>query len=158
MAVESAALVFSIKDFSKELTTTSIGMAMITSANFDAQIVKRDAIIDAVEDLLLGLIQKIDYGILKKFTTGTPTNKLARREDKLLIHYEDTTLIKGHTWSVGAVNLALYAMQGNTDIVNMADGTLTLPGVLKTALEAGAVSPAGNAIVVREMQLVGRNL
>jgi len=82
-----------------------------------------------------------------------PASAFAQRELALKIFYSDDVTADKFTMTVPGPDLALLA-QANTDEVDIVSNVTA--AALTAALDASLASPAGNAITVTRMRIVGR--
>ena len=129
-----------------------------------ASTVKADASTDAtdIDTAIAGVVLGTQGGLtlteetLLVASTGTPpTNTNAQRGQRWLVGYSDNTNGERGTFEIASANPALIA--GTDERMDIT--TAASPGLaLKTALEAGVVNKAGNAITVNYVQYVNRNI
>lgn len=148
-------VVFSYKDYSKEISHARFDVTTMTAANFDAT----NTAINALSTAILGIqaencLQGKRVVSASTFVTRAPaTDKAAQREKKWLLTVEDNTL---HTLSRHEVPIAdTQYVTANSDFMDLSAD----PGLaLKTAVEAVVKSPAGNAVTLISVQFVGKRI
>jgi len=146
---------FTYQDYSREKSRVRFNVQTMTAANFDATI----SLINALSTAILGV--QVENALQSKrviaqdnlISRAAATDKASQRETKWLITLEDATL---HTLSRHEIPLAdTQYVTANTDFMDLSAGA---GDTLKSAVEAGCKSPAGNAVNVMSVQLVGKRL
>lgn len=140
-------------DYSYEGTSVGLYITTLTAANFDAQITAAQSLQSAIQGVSLidfdGLtVRHVD----SETETDQPASVYAQREAKWLVRYNDPTANKIGSFEIGGADLTLLDSGGKKMDVSGGAGA-----ALVAALEANALSPAGNAITVIEILHVGRN-
>lgn len=143
------------KDYDGEKSKVSFRCAALTAVNFDAQETLRAALQTALDNVLLGQVQswEKENEVVDSITAATSQN--AQRELAIKVTSRDETALKTHTTQIPAPDLT------NLDPNNRAYFNIGDAGDIDgwiTAFEAYAISEDGNALVVNEMELKGRNL
>jgi hypothetical protein len=158
---------FSIEDYSREKSRTSVNIGPLTAANFTA---KRDAIDDlkaALPGIILGELRATSITESFAESSAAVTDVNAQRERKWLVTVRDVTQFFdvantinnpgfGELFQVEIPTADLSLIDGNSDELD-----LTAPAVAAfvTAFEAVANSPTGgNECDVVAIRHVGRNL
>jgi len=156
MSVTSGKLSFTQRDYGGEDTTSNFVVPAITAANFAAQETLRNAFTAAIAAMTTGNEIRRTFGNV--VVDETPTNaplQTDQREAKWRVDYTDDVTGKADHFTLGCADLLLldandraHAHIGDAGDV---DGFIT-------ACEAYVLSPAGNAITIREITHVGRNI
>ena len=143
----------SMTDYDGENTTFRVNATTLTAANFDAQVALNVALGVAIVGITHGALQKISYGneILSPATCEEPQ---AQRELKWLIRYRDDITGNPYTVELGTADTAALD-PNNRGYAEIGDGGVV--DAFVTAFEAYVLSPAGNAVSIDSIQLVGRN-
>jgi len=157
-------LTLSYIDFSGEVSSMSGFIPTVTDTNFAATATLINNLVAAIDEIVLGNLNKRVTSIVTLGSALLPTDAEAQREEKWVIHYRDTTanLAAGvtnplfgkqyHT-SLGTAMLTGH-MAGNTD-----DAALTGDfATFVTAFEALARSPSGGAADITKIVFRGRNI
>jgi len=144
-------------DYNGEPSTVTIPTADLTAANIVASMAAGDALVTAIEGITLGLSSVKTYVAKRSPLSGDvrATDAGAQRELKWLVRYHDSvTFVRGTTEIPTADTAQLdpanrgYAEIGDAGVVD----------AFVTAFEAFALGPSGNAAVVDDILLVGRNI
>lgn len=158
---------FTIEDYDRESSRTSINFGPLTAANFTAT---RDAIDDyknALPGIILGEVRRSTISEVFSESAVAVASQNAQRETKWLVTARDVTQFFdvgntinnvgfGDLFQVEVPTADLSLLAGNDDELD-----LTLPAVAAyiTAFEAIAHSPTGgNEVVVVSIRHVGRSL
>lgn len=156
MATEQKPLMtLTIADASKESQSFSIYIPEIDEVNYVAASAQLDAYKTAVADLSLGTIN-IDERQMSRAVENPltyPTDPYAQRELKWRIVYSDDVTGSEYTFLIPAPDLT-DNLDGASDLALL---TSTDWAAFKSAFEAVALSPAGNAASLVSASLVGRN-
>lgn len=156
MAYDSGQYSMTIKDSSKEKSGFSVNIAIPVEENITDLIATRDALINAIEGVINGVIQDDYMTRHKRFNTTPPAGQGSRRETKLMVVFEDTTTLGVYNFTIPTFDISKVTMIAGTDRVDM---TVGAAATLKTAILNFVKSPvAGHGINVTEMISVGRNL
>lgn len=155
MAVTTGQLSLEWKDYSKESSTLTLQIPVITAANFDARIGEVDAFVNAVEAITYGEMMKFVVGNRKAFSSTASENPLSRRESKIVVHWSDETALKNGWFEIPCINYSTLTFIAGSDEINMADAGVA--AALKTAVENLIQSQFGNDVTVTSMTAVGRN-
>ncbi len=146
---------WSFQDYSREKSRVRFQFQNITAANHDATV----ALMDDVRDAILGVQVEncqqtyiiVDSSI---FNSRAPaSNKASQRENKWLLTLADNTTNKVFHHEIPIADLTLCT--ANSDYMDLSAGDGL---ALKTAIEAGVKSPAGNAVSLISVQFVGKRL
>lgn len=140
-------------DYDAESTTFRVPTAVLTAANFDAQVVLNVNLGVAIVGMTLGALQKITYSneILSPAVCNAP---LAQRENKWLVRYHDDSTGDKHWASLGTADLTLLD-ENNRGYAEMGDAGPV--DAFVDAFEAFVLTELGNAVVVDSIQFVGAN-
>ena len=148
-------ITFSRADRSREVTTTSINVQDITSLNFDDTV----TISANLEAAFNGICDAASHRI----QLGAGVVKLAKalagfREQKWLVRYRETASPFGeYSFEVGTASAAAPTIV-ETSGKEILDPNSAEWSALSVAVNAGVLSPAGNAVTMYEVELVGRNI
>jgi hypothetical protein len=138
-----------------ESTNWRIAVATLTAANLVAKTALINALLAAVDTLILGepaiteVIQ--DRQILSVSPAAT---QLAQRENKMLLRFIDGATNQKFTVSIGTFDLSKLPLHSEFLDLTAGDGL-----ALKTAFDAIAVNPevAADPVTLQSVQFVGRN-
>jgi hypothetical protein len=160
-------VVFSIDDYNKENSKTSLNIGPITVLNFAAV---RSAINNykaALGDMIIGQIRKTTISEQFAESAAAVTDQNAQRERKWIVNYRDVTQFFdgantinnvgfGNVYSVEVPTAKASLLANNSEVLDLTD---TDVAAYVTAFEAIQNSPTGgNETEVIEIKLVGRNL
>lgn len=141
-------------DQSGERTSTHFNVANMSTGTYNDAATRAAALGAALDAISSSAAATVDQSV--RFTMDPTPDKAGNRELKWLIRITDT--VNGYKFAheVGCANDSL-------DVLNVGGKTVLDPSsteyaTVKTALEANALSPYGNAVVLTEVELVGRNL
>lgn len=146
---------WSFQDYSREKSRVRMQFQDITAANYDAT----KTLMDNVRTAILGIQQENceqTYTVVAQsiFNSRAPaSNKASQRESKWLLTLADTVTNKLSRHEVPIAKLDLVT--ANSDFMDLSAGAGL---ALKTAIEAGVKSPAGNAVSLISVQYVGKRL
>lgn len=157
---------FTIEDYDGEKSTMSLNLGPITAANFTALRAALDTLKAATQAMIDGRLRKTS--ITEQFAEDAAAVSVtsAQRESKFLVTYRDVTQFLdvantinnvgfGNLYSVEIPAAKLSLLSGNTDLLNLADSTVS---DFVEAFEAVQNSPTGgNEIQVVSIRHVGRN-
>jgi hypothetical protein len=155
MSVLSGSYDVTWKDYDGEESSVSFPVAALTAANFDAQEVLRAALQSALNAVLLGQVQSCEQSNTILDSVSASDDQTAQRELAIKVTYIDATAVKAHSTQIPTPDLANLD-ENNRAFFAIGDGDVIDAWI--AAFEAYAISPAGNAVTVDEMQLKGRNL
>lgn len=151
-------IVVTYTDYGGEKTTTRLPTRAINAVGLVEQQDDLGDLTAALDAITLGVRYR---NALVDETINDNTNavsKLAQRENKLLVQYQDDVTQEKFTATFGTVDLTkLNFAEGSGDRVLIADGASAEVTALIAAFEAVVNSPAGNAVTVIGMRFVGRN-
>ena len=144
-----------LTDYNGEKTTFRIQTAEINAGNIGDQVIASANLGAAINDMTLGSLYRLSYGNETVAAEESPANTWAQRELKWLVSYADSVTGKLFRVELGTADTSLLDPnargQADMDNVNVA--------AFVTAFEAYAVAPdTGNAVEVRSITLVGRNI
>jgi len=148
---------FTFLDFSEEKSSMSFHFGPITALTIAAFLTQFAALRTATEAIALGeLSDDMWVGDSTNYAAAAPTDPNAQRERKWLVQYEGTTSHTLYSTTIPTANLAGtdFLLPGTDE----ADLTTTEIAAFVTAFEAFAIGPGGNAAVVDDILLVGRNI
>jgi hypothetical protein len=145
-----------IRDYDNEPGTTRIHAAVLTAANFDAQVTARNAFCSALLAITTAdMLAKISFGNDILNTMIGDTNAETQREKKWLVRYhENATPTVTGTFTIPCADL-LHLDPNDRKHANIGDAGHV--DAFIAAAETFVLSPAGNAIVIDEITYVGRN-
>jgi len=144
----------SLKDYDGETTTFRVRSADLNAGNIADQITAQANLGAAINDMVLGALNKITYGNEVLTPVIASDNPAAQRELKWLVNYHDATTGKKLRAELGTANTARLDpnARGQAEIGDGAE-----VDAFVTAFEAYVLSDAGNAVEVDSIILVGRN-
>lgn len=146
---------WSFQDYSREKSRVRFQFADLTAGNF----VATQALMDDVRDAILGVqvenaLQTYEIVAQVVFNSRAPASSpAAQRENKWLCTIADTVTNKLYHHEIPLADLTLCT--ANSDFMDLSAGDGL---ALKTAIEAGVKSPAGNAVSLISVQFVGKRL
>lgn len=142
--------VFNTFDQSSEPTSFSVHAA---SGAMDLSTIPATltALVTALDDELVDWTP-ISYSASSTRRLSTATSGESNREDKVELKYFDNVTFKPYTTEVGCRKGGLVTESGS-DLIPAATWAGT-----KTAFEALAKSPDGNAVTLAQVRLIGRNV
>lgn len=154
-----ASVTMNMIGFSGERSRVTIGLPVLTGANYDD--VTGNGATDSVGllRLAIGAVSLLNFeslavaAITHPDAGGLPTDPFAQREVGLRVFYTDDVTSKKYHFTIPGPDLDALAQAG-TDVVDHTSNATAI--ALVTALEAEARSPDGNAITVTGMRIVGR--
>jgi hypothetical protein len=143
-------------DFSDEASAVSFNVADPSGATYDWDALETaiGVVTSAIEAVSLctrsteQISVKTDLG-----SAARPADEEAQREQGLRVFYMDNTTQKKYHLTIPGPEVALMASPG-FDVVDWSGSEMA---ALETALEAGILSPVGNAISILTGKIVGRN-
>lgn len=148
---------WSYRDKSDEISGVELNIADVSAGGADF-----DAVMADVASLGAALLAVTECVQAKEMFNqavdtkdpATPTDVLAQRESALRIFYADDTTGEVYHISVPGPDWDTVDLLPNTDLADLTDEPLA---ALVTAIEAGALSPVGNAVTVLRAVQVGRH-
>lgn len=149
--------VFTQRDFSKELSHTTIYTDVLDGTNYDTVNADTDLMRNAIDGITTGIMAQQTLVAEKDILSGaTPTNVYAQRELKWLVRYHDNVTSKPYTLTLPCADPTARLIAG-TDLANLAQ---TEVAAFVTRFQSYAKDPdtLTNAVTVDSIQLVGRNL
>lgn len=149
----SSGFVVQYQDWNGEGSSSSFRGEDVTSANYNAEIAKVDALVVAIDAVVIAAIAGHTFkSRVVKTGAPLPSNNFAQRELKWLVDMTDT--VTGATSNVELAGADLALLTAGEQL-----GLGAGPGLdLKTAIEAYHRSNAGNPVTVNTVSFVGRNL
>lgn len=148
---------FGYVDHSDEDTSVQLNIEDVDAANFDATFGSSGVIADLHDALALAT------DCVAKHTTATiasvggtgiaPSTVTAQREIAVRVSYMDQSTGQMYRFDIPGPKVGFYPPTG-TDIIPLDNA---IAAGIVTAIGVNCVSPAGNAVVVTGMKLVGRN-
>lgn len=144
----------SLMDYDEETSTVQVHATFLNDTNFAAQIVKQSTFGAAINDMSLGTLQKISYGNVVPQSNPPPSNQFAQRELKWRVDFTDDVTGKPYHFTIPCANAALLD-PNNKGKADMDDADVA---DFVAATEDYVLSQDGNAITVRQIVLVGRNI
>lgn len=148
---------FSVRDYSNEVSSHRIDIADLTSANFDTYVGASGLVpdyYDALNAIVLGNISRERITARNILISSAPAGSVyAQVELKWQLTYTDA--VTGKQWQREIPTPDLTLLVAGTDLMNITAGAGL---AYKTAFEAVAVSPDGNAVTLNSVRVVGRNL
>lgn len=142
-------------DYNGEKSTVGVNTITPTAANFDAQVSAFVALQDAIAAITVGLKLGTSLAIVNTVAMGQAITEIAQREVKWLVQYHDGTTFKRYTTEIPCADPTLL---DPNDRANAEIGDAGPVDSFISAFEAFARTPSGNAPVVDEITLVGRNV
>lgn len=144
---------FTLLDNSGEKTTTSFAIrSLADNLAFNTQ---SQALENAFDDVTLGTRFQSGASITYTGSSVLPVSVYAQREIKLLVSLQDTVTGKRSSFTLGTFDPTSVTIPAGSDVVDITAGNAA---TLVSAVEAFVASPAGNAVTVTGMRLVGRNI
>lgn len=140
-------------DYDGEVSNSFAHVTVLSAANFDAQATLRTNYVAAVEAIVLGNLQKTEYGNMSLQSNSASDDQDAQRELKWLVSYHDTTSLKRYSLEIGTADVAQL---DPNDRAHANIGDAGVVDAFVTAFEAYVLSPTGGAVSVDEITLVGR--
>lgn len=149
----AAKLVLGYKDYDREIGSVGFRGVALTAANFDAQAALMDALITAIGNVTLGVLEnETRQASAVDNQANPPSAAFAQRETKFLVKGFDTGG-RRVTWELPCADLDQLIT--NEDKLDLTAGVGL---ALKTAIEAYALSIAEVSVTVDEVIHVGRNI
>lgn len=142
-------------DYDGEDSSYGFRTTVLTAANFDAQHTLRVALTGAVTGITLGNTMKTTESNVDVITSNAPNEPNAQREKKWLVVYSDD--VTEQEYRIELPTADLTKLDPN-DRKHAHIGDAGPVDAFVTAFEAYALSPLGNAVTVKEITFVGRNL
>ena len=144
----------SLADYDGEKTSFRVNVTVLTAANFDAQATLRSALETAIVGICNGAVARRAWGNEEVVPFAQSSDPTAQRELKWLIQYHSLTSLALWQVELGTPDLAL--LDAN-DRSHAAIGDAGAVDAFVDAFEAYVLTPDGQAAVVDEITLVGRN-
>jgi len=149
--------VFTQRDFSKELSSTTIFTEVLDGTNYDTVSSDTDLMRNAIDGITTGIMATQTLVAEKEvLSSAIPTNVYAQRELKWKVNYHDNVTSKPYTLTLPCADPTGRLLAG-TDLANLAQ---TEVAAFVTRFQSYAKDPdtQTNAVTVDSIQLVGRNL
>lgn len=152
-----ASYVITYADYNGEKSTVRLRTPEISGAavDYDAMLVEFVALQDAIAGITLGVKQKAERVQGNTITLSNAATKDAQRESKWLVQYHDGTTLKRYSLELPCADASKL---DPNDRANAQIGDAATVDAFIDAFEAYAVTPDGNAPIVDEITLVGRNV
>lgn len=156
-------------DHSNEGSNFEVQTGAVTAVSLPGLLTQIGTFRGAVDGITDGTIQKESLKVFDTPLGNTPpVSDVSHRERKWLVRYEDTTAFfddpvnaipneafgRVYTFSIPCADPA-GKLLANSDMADLADAAIA---AFVTAFEAMGRSPAGGAVNVLSIELVGRNL
>lgn len=147
---------FVIRDYSNENSNFGVTSVTGTAGNLTAQLGLQTALSSAVENLIIGHLDKYTYSIEGLNSPVTPSNPYAQRELKWLVTYTGDSSGKAFQIEIACPNVT-DNLAPNSDIADLTSADWV---AFIDAFEAYAKSPDNGteAVSVQGARLVGRNI
>lgn len=142
-------------DYDGEKTSFRCVTQPLTAANFDVQTGLAAALGVAMAGITLGEFAGSQIGNVDPPLSSEAANPMAQRELKWLVLVEDTVTSELFTYELGTAD---PAMLDPNDRKHANIGDAGPVDTFISALEAYAYTKNGNALEVKEITLVGRNI
>lgn len=142
-------------DYDGEKANAGVNVLALSAANYDAQETLRTAFVAAIEAMVLGELQKTEYGNRSLQSLDKAADPAAQRELKWLVQYHDATSLRRYSMEIPCADTDQLDPE---DRANAEIGDAGIVDAFITAFEAYVLSPVGNAVEVDEITLVGRNV
>lgn len=145
-----------IRDRSGELSNVGFNIGFVTTLNLTAQLTNTGNLKNAIDAITLGVIARDEMKVYTNdLDASLPVSPYANRESKFLVRYHDSTAAVS-TFEIPAPDLAMVGLlQSGTDFINLLQPEID---DFVQAFQTAALSPAGNAVVVDSIEIVGRNI
>lgn len=147
-------LTLTYRDFSREMSSVELLLDEPSAggADFDAVLASAAAVTAAIETISVGMLAKEGLVINESKEVGDPSAG-AYRELGMRVFWADTTAeVVGH-FTIPCPDPTGGWLEVGSDEVDYGDASII---ALISAIEADVLSPAGNAIDVGKIVLVGR--
>jgi hypothetical protein len=142
-------------DYDNEIGRSKFHTTTLTAGNFAAQAGLRAALHAAIAGIVNGVLVTVTYGNEDAPNVGPAAAPGTQRESKWLVQYHDGTTMKKYKIELPGADTAVL---DPNDRAHAKIGDAGAVDAFVTAFEAYAVSEVGNAVVIDEITLVGRNL
>jgi hypothetical protein len=142
-------------DYDGEKTVFRVHVDDLNASNFDAQLALQVALGSAINGIVVGNLNKIEYGNETISGYDPPDDQWAQRETKWLITYKDAVTNKQYRCELGTADLE-QLNPDNRDSAFIGDSGVV--DAFVTAFEAYVLSPdTDNAVEIVSIVPVGRN-
>lgn len=152
MAYETSFLSITIKDYSADIGTSKMNLGLITAANMADRIAERDAVIDAIEACIDGVIQRSNLALTKNFNSNKSSIVESDTDKKMHVFMSETGTGRPYDFTIPCRKALTATFRKNIGTDEM-DLTGTEIAALVTALNGAAVSPWGGAGTVARIVL-----
>jgi len=145
-----------INDASGEASSFGVPGADLTAGNFTAQVALWDALVTAIQNIIIGNVaMKSLAAYVTEVDDTLPANAFAQRELKWLVGWSNTSTGEKHTTEIACPDLA-FLVPGS----DIADLTGTEMAAFVAAFEAVVRGGAAgtNTVNVDYVRVIGRNL
>jgi len=141
-------------DFTEETQQHSLNTAVLNAGNFAAQATLRDNYLTALAAITRAEVYKDTMGNQRRNSPkNPPTDPESQREIQWGVVYVDAVTGQRYTYRIAAPILT-GNLQANSDHANQAAADID---AFMIAFAALARSPAGNAVTITDMVVVGKN-
>jgi len=145
----------SYADYDNEVANLRLHVTAITAANHDAQTALHTALRLAIAGICDGVLLKESYGNEQKVAFGPAASSTIQRELKWLVQYHDGTTLQRLSAELPCADATQL---DPNDRAHAEIGDAGVVDAFVAAFEAVVKSPAGNAVVIDEITLVGRQI
>lgn len=142
-------------DYNNEVGRTRLHVTVLTAANFVAQGVLRASLHTSIAGIVNGVLVKTAYGNDDIPFAGPATDPGTQRETKWLVQFHDSVTLKKYKIELPGADTAQL---DPNDRAHAEIGDAGVVDAFVTAFQDYVLSDVGNAVVVDEITLVGRNL
>lgn len=145
----------SLKDYDGETTTFRVRAAQLNAGNIAAELGLQAALGTAINDMVVGALNRITYGNEVDTPVIAATDKAAQRELKWLVQYHDDVTGEKLTAELGTADVTRLDpnSRGQAEIGDGAE-TDAFVAAFEAYVKSGV---AENAVTVDRIVLVGRN-
>jgi len=144
------------RDYNGQDSSVKLRTQTISAANFDAHAVLVTNLLNALADVLIGVPQTYDVGNEVVNSVAPPDDPTAQRELAWKIFFHNgTTFLSPQTSQIPCPALTLL---DPNDRKNAEIGDADDVDNFVSKFQAYVISPGGNAPVIDEIELKGRNL
>lgn len=141
-------------DYTGEKSSFNVNAAVLTAANFDAQMALKTAFLAAVGNVVIGRLLSVDVYNETLDAVSAPNEPTAQVELGWRVDYVDDTTFRKQSVTIAAPLMSLLDANDRAH-AEIGDGADVDDFI--AAWEAYAVTKDGNAPTVSEITLVGRN-
>lgn len=136
-----------------EVSAVTFNGADLTAANIVAQTADADALRLAMQELILGGVDKRQLVAWVNETKTAPASAYAQRENKWLVRYHDNVTTAKQTLEIPTADLTKLDPTSNDKILRTDADVIAFIA----AFEAFVLSADGNPVTVDDILYVGRN-